>query len=118
MFEKDFTIVTNNVNVAEHYSDVILVEGDYLDVLYKVRDLVYLNHTLINHPLPASIRMLYSPIRSIALKKGKSESSIILIEDSINKYLVTMGNRKPDYRNFKDYKLLDYELLKESVSID
>lgn len=117
MFD-DIVIITNNEMVSDQYDNVIFVKGDYIDVLYKARDMVYLNHNLINHPLAASIRMFYSPLRSIALKKGKSESSEIIIDESIQMYKNIMGNRNIDYRNLEDYKLIDLELLKESVAIN
>lgn len=33
-------------------------------------------------------------------------------------YKKIMGNRNIDYRNLEDYKLIDLELLKESVAIN
>lgn len=115
---KNVTIVTNNSKLKDKFSNVLFVDGDYIDVLYKVRDLVYLNYTMVNHPLAASIRMFYSPVRSIAIKKGISENSIIIIEDSIASYLATMGHRKPDYKNLEDYEFMDLNLLGESIDID
>ena len=113
--ERDIVIVTNNDYVIKKYQDTINVRGDYLDVLYKVRDLTHLGYSLVTHPLAASIRMFYSPFRSVALKKGFSERSIEIIEDSIETYINTMGLRKPDYKNGEDYKILDVVLLKEGV---
>lgn len=112
---KDVIIVTNNDSVISEYQNTINVDGDYLDVLYKVRDLTHLGYSLVTHPLNASIRMFYSPFRSIALRKGFSERSIEVIENSIETYINTMGVRRPDYQNGEDYKFLDAILLKEGV---
>lgn len=112
---KDIVIVTNNDRVLSEYENTIKVDGDYLDVLHKVRDLTHLGYSLVTHPLAASIRMFYSPFRSVALRKGFSEKSIEVIENSIETYNNTMGVRRPDYENGDDYKLLDVVLLKEGL---
>ena len=113
--EKDILIVSNNSSVINKYQNGIEVKGEYLAVLYKVRDLTHLGYSLVTHPLAASIRMFYSPVRSVVLKKGFSEKSIEIIENSITTYQNTMGERKPDYRNNDDYCVLDAVLLKEGI---
>lgn len=113
--KKDVVIVTNNAYVINEYKNTINVSGEYLDVLYKVRDLTHLGYSLLTHPLGASIRMFYSPVRSVALKKGFSEKSVEIIENSIETYINTMGVRRPDYKNDEDYKTLDAVLLKEGI---
>ena len=115
VMEKDIVIVTNNSYVINEYDNTINIEGEYLDVLYKVRDLTHLGYSLVTHPLAASIRMFYSPVRSVVMKKGFSERSIEIIENSIEKYINTMGVRKLDYRNGEDYCTLDAVLLKEGI---
>lgn len=115
VMEKDIVIVTNNSYVINEYDNTINIEGEYLDVLYKVRDLTHLGYSLVTHPLAASIRMFYSPVRSVVMKKGFSERSIEIIENSIEKYINIMGVRKPDYRNGEDYCTLDAVLLKEGI---
>lgn len=86
-------------------------------MLTKVRDLVYIGHELITHPLGASIRMFYSPYRSIIIgKKNKIDSfHIETIENSILNYKKNMGVRNPDIKNKKDYALIDSELLKSGL---
>lgn len=115
VMEKDIVIVTNNSYVINEYDNTINIDGEYLDVLYKVRDLTHLGYSLVTHPLAASIRMFYSPVRSVVMKKGFSERSIEIIENSIEKYINTMGVRNPDYRNGEDYCTLDAVLLKEGI---
>ncbi len=60
-----YRIVTNNPLVKLELENLYFVEGSYEDVLIKVRDLIYEGIELISHPLGASMRMLYSPYRSI-----------------------------------------------------
>ncbi len=115
-----YKIVTNNSLVFDKYLDVERVEGDFRDVLIKVRDLIHIGYSLCVHPLPASIRMLYSPYRSIVVSDGdkniNTTDSNLIIEQSIEKYDLTMGIRTPDYKNGDDYKLLDLSLTQSSIN--
>lgn len=114
----EYQIVTNNLKVKDTYSDVIFVAGGFEEVLIKVRDLVHCGHELINHPLGASIRMLYSPFRSIIIgsKKEKAENmQIEIIENSIDNYRKHMEVRESDIENSEDYALIDSELLKSAL---
>ncbi|WP_055079398.1 GrdX family protein [Lagierella massiliensis] len=113
----DILTVTNNSKIEDDVN-VIRVSGDYRDVLIKVRDMVYIGHELISYPLNASIKMFFSPVKSILISKERgsiSEHSIELIENSILKYDFTLGKRKPEYRHKDDYELLDFELYKSSL---
>ncbi len=110
----DHKIVTNNPLVKEKYDNLIFVEGSYEDVLFKVRDLVHTGSELVNHPLGASIRMFFSPYRSIIIKDNPSKGNqffINTIETSIESYNNQMGERKPDTVNGEDYSVIDAELL-------
>lgn len=110
----DYSIVTNNPQVKDKHRNIIFVEGSFEDVLIKTRDLVHSGHELINHPLGASIRMFYSPYRSIIIgKKEKNINPIYAetIENSIENYKKHMEVRSPDIENAKDYSLIDSELL-------
>lgn len=114
----DFKIVTNNPLVKDKYSQIIFVDGGFEDVLIKTRDLVHSGHELINHPLGASIRMFFSPYRSIIV--GSSSTDIVdehisIMESSIISYRKQMENRKPDVENKEDYALIDSNLLDSSV---
>lgn len=120
-----FIVVTNNNSLIESekdFSEVIdyvFVDGNFLDVLVKVRDLVHMGHKLISHPLGASIRIMFSPVRSILLSDEKYEPDILsmeVIESSTEKYKATMQNRNIDFRNKKDYEFIDIELLKSAIN--
>ncbi|NLV88209.1 MAG: hypothetical protein GX021_02405 [Tissierellia bacterium] len=118
MNRKNYQIVTNNPVVKESYDKVIFVEGSFQDVLLKTRDLVHSGHRLINHPLGASIRMFFSPYRSILVtdKADKLDiNHVEIIENSIVSYKKQMEHRKPDEANSKDYALIDSELLKSAL---
>jgi hypothetical protein len=114
----NYQIVTNNPTVKNNYEEVIFIEGGFEDVLFKVRDLVHSGFELINHPLGASIRMFFSPYRSIIIGEKLQKINDIhieTIENSISNYKKHMKVRKPDMVNAEDYALIDSELLKSSL---
>lgn len=107
-------IVTNNPLVKDDYKNIIFIDRIFLDVLIKTRDLVYSGHELINHPLGASIRMFYSPYRSIIVGDQPGEGNqyfMETIENSIENYKKHMEVREPDITNSQDYSVIDKELL-------
>lgn len=112
----EYLIVSNNAFVKAKYQSLQFVEGDFHQVLIAARDRIHRGWRLVSHPLPASIRMMYSPIRSIILAKEPHSSATLLIEQSIDSYLRTMGQRQPDYRNLADYQTIDFELLQACIA--
>lgn len=114
-----YSIITNNPNVALKYENVIFVEGTVEDVLVKTRNLVQSGNSLITHPLPASIRMMYTPFRSIVVGQDSGKSSDFLqleiAEESITKYRRIIDYRKVDIKNNKDYENLDLWLLESAL---
>lgn len=118
----DYSIVTNNPSVKDKYENIIFVEGSFIDVLYKVRDLVHTGAELINHPLGASIRMFFSPYRSIIIRERPEKISeqnkeyyINTIENSIENYKKQMADREPDVVNSEDYSFIDEDLLSSAL---
>lgn len=112
-----YLIVSNNPLIKD-LKNVIWVEGSYENVLIKVRDMVYEGVDLISHPLNASMRMLYSPYRSILVgdKNPKIDPfQIEIIENSIIDYKKNLEHRNVDWKNEKDYATIDYELLKSTL---
>lgn len=104
--------------VKKEKENIYFVEGSYEDVLIKVRDLVYKGVELISHPLGASMRMLYSPYRSIIVgEKNKvvDPFHIEIIENSIINYRKNLEGRKVDWIHADDYALIDNELLKSTL---
>lgn len=110
-------IVSNNSLVKEKFDCVEFVEGSYIDVLIATRDLIHKGCSLVSHPLPASIRMVFSSIRSIVIEEGNSfdENSILIIEEAIDKYNLTMKNRNVDFKNVKDYEIVDLTLVESAL---
>ncbi len=110
-------IVSNNSLVKEKFDCVEFVEGSYIDVLTTTRDLIHKGCSLISHPLPASIRMVFSSIRSIVIEDGNSfdENSVLIIEEAIDKYNLTMKNRNIDFKNVKDYEFVDLMLVESAL---
>lgn len=113
-----YAIVTNNPRVKNSYENIVFINGGFEDVLVKTRDLIHSGYELINHPLGASIRMLYSPYRSIII--GQKEENINdiyveTIENSIENYRKHMEVKNPDIENKEDYSLIDSELLKSAL---
>jgi len=114
-----YKILTNNPSVASKYENVLYVDGTVEDVLIKTRNLVQSGEKLITHPLPASIRMMYTPYRSIVLGQAKGSSSDFLqleiAEESITKYRRIIEYRNVDKKNNKDYENLDLWLLESAL---
>lgn len=113
---KPYLIVTNNTQIDTGNLNVKQVDGDFRDVLVEVRDLIHLGWRPVTHPLPASIRMMYSPVRSVVLSQDTHKESYFIIDQAMDLYGRTMGIREPDYDNLVDYQLLDQELLKSSLA--
>lgn len=113
-----YKIITNNPSVKKDYDEVDFVEGSFEEVLLTVRNLVHSGYDLISHPLGASLRMFFSPYRSIIVGDEileTNEMHIQIIENSIENYKKHMKERKPDTANKDDYALIDAELLKSSM---
>jgi hypothetical protein len=111
-------IVTNNPAVAEKNDQVIFVNGSVEETLIKVRDLVYEGYELISHPLPASLRMMFSPFRSVILGNHAEKVDFLcagIIEDSIIKYKRHMDCRNMDQANVDDYRRVDLLLFESAL---
>lgn len=111
-------IITNNPLVTQKYEDVLWMDDSVEKVLIKIRDLVYIGYELVSHPLPASLRMLFSPYRSVIIGQRNKKINfehVQIIENSIMKYKSHMDVRKTDEVNRDDYKKLDLLLLESTV---
>lgn len=110
-------IVSNNSLVKEKFDCVEFVDGNYIDVLTTARDLIHKGCSLVSHPLPASIRMVFSSVRSIVIEDENcfDENSVLIIEESIDKYNLTMKNRNIDFKNVRDYELVDLMLVESAL---
>ena len=61
--------------------------------------------------------MVFSSIRSIVIDDEKTfdEDSILIIEEAIDKYNLTMKNRNIDFKNVKDYEVVDLMLVESAL---
>lgn len=113
-------IVTNNPIVAEKYENLFFIDGSVEKILIKVRDMVHEGYELISHPLAASLRMIYSPYRSVIV--GNYQAKVVdflsaeIIEDSIIKFKRLTDHRKMDIANNADYQTVDLNLLESALS--
>ncbi|MGL4402594.1 MAG: GrdX family protein [Fusobacteriaceae bacterium] len=121
-------IVSNNPKVKNELGNLKFegnlefdVEIGYLDVLWRVRNLIHLGHTLLTHPLSGSIKPSETPYKSVVLseKPGKLDyQSMEIIEDSIEmaKQMIE-SSRKRVYTDkiHEDFQLVDYALLKNAL---
>lgn len=113
---KKIIVITNNPDVKEKYKNIYFVKGEFEDVLLKVRDMVYMGHELVTHPLGASLRMIYSPYQSVIVTAERiiplNEFHAEIISRAIESYKNIMGVRMKDVKNMEDYAKIDYLLLK------
>lgn len=110
----DYQIITNNPVVKNEFENVYFVEGDFQEVMVKVRDMVHQGYDLISHPLGASIRIAFSPFRSIIIGQRNNKINPIhvgIIENSIISLKNLTEGRVADRKNDDDYSLVDRELL-------
>lgn len=113
-----YLLVTNNDEIQSDY-DIHWVDGSFEDVIKETHKLMEEGHELLVSPLPASIRMFYSPVRTMVLtkeKKGPSKSTLQLIEDALGQYKAVLVNKDPDYRNLEDYKYMDKKLFNHAMA--
>jgi len=118
-------IVTNNNNVKEFFEpiskyDVEFVEGGYGEVLYKVRDYVHKNYTLLTHPLSGSIKPNETPYKSIAIEKGTELDmfSLELIGNAVSVYEKLQHDLKTPMwveRILDDFRVIDLDLIKNAL---
>ena len=78
--------------------------------------MVYMGHELVTHPLGASLRMMFSPYRSVVVTDEKvvplNELHAEIIGKAIESYKNVIGVRMKDVKNMGDYAKIDYLLLK------
>lgn len=116
---KDKYIVITNNKILRNEENTVYIDGDFIDVLKAVRDYMHKGYLAISHPLPASIRMMLSPVRSVIMQDSYTDQELYnktleMVENSIISYKNTMGLRKPDYKNIEDYEIIDKNLLYSS----
>lgn len=118
MKKADCIIVTNNPLAQEKLGEdfsVCFVNGGYTDVLTRVRDMVYVGHGLLTHPLMGSVKPDVTPYRTVAVSKKTDEFSAEysqIISNSIAAIEKFTPSAKPcAQRILKDLQLVDLSLI-------
>ena len=121
----DYLLITNNPLVVKCMGDcypIEFVEGGYRDVLVKVRDMVYIGHTLYTHPLAGSVKPNETIYRSIAVSKSPHTFSAEQAEMMSNS-IIAYDKFPPKKRILtdellKDFQLVDYTLIAGAMEFD
>lgn len=118
-------IITNNptVNDKINHNSIIIYyypSLSYLDILLKVRDLVYSGHSLLTHPIVSSIKPNAMPYKTVVLTPKKNTSdfeSIELIDKSMElvRNLLLLPKRATTLKIEEDLQLIDYDLIYGSI---
>ncbi len=114
-------IVTNNPSVYEDHlldSEKLFVEErGMLNVLIKVRDMIYMGHELISHPLSGSLKPNENPFKSVIVSGGISDldfDQVTMIENCIETCKKFLNNKVlPDYKEqvTKDFMYVDKTII-------
>lgn len=116
----EYLILSNNPTVRDNFEQVYFSEVPVEELLIKVRNLIHKGHELISHPLPASMKIMSSPVRSVVLSKDKQQEvdsfQVEVIENSILKLRHHIQQQGIDNNNNDDdYRMLDYRLLESAL---
>ena len=82
-------LITNNPKFkSEKYRDIDIeyYDAGYLDILIKVRDLVYRNYELVTHPLYGSVKPNETIYRSVVIKEGNVIGVLDIDSDTLNSF--------------------------------
>jgi hypothetical protein len=121
-------VITNNKISKENFQneyDVVFIEGTLLDVMHAARDMIHKGHRLLTHPLAGSIKPNQTPFKTIVLTlKPEPEvdlASLEYIENSMEtseRLLRSRPLRDWPETVLKDYRLIDYDLIKNALSMN
>lgn len=124
-----YFILTNNSLVAEEFGnshDVHFIDGKFMDVLIKARDLINAGAVLLTHPLYGSVKPNETPFRSLLLQHGKSGAedlpaaadpdSVRLIGNAISAFEKFIDKKEvTDPQLLEDFEVVDLSLLRSAV---
>ena len=123
---RDFLIVTNNPLLAQCMGDCyelsFFPDCSYREILVKVRDLVYVGHTLYTHPLSGSVKPNETPYKSIAVSKAphafSAEQAGIIAECILAADKFPPRTRALSEAVKRDFQLIDSTLLAGALEFD
>lgn len=116
-----FLIITNNILVKEKWGSKYQVEFydiSYEEVLKKVRDMVYLGHELLTHPLSGSVKPNETPYKSVMVARDAKKldmDSLDIIERSIHacsKFEFRSDKYRPEV--YADFREIDCTLIESA----
>ena len=118
-------IITNNPKIAEEMASKNICvsyfeQADFMEILYKARDIIHLGYKLLTHPIVSSIKPYETPYKTIVLTYNNGEidlESIELIENSIelSKNFLDKPRRKLTKSIDEDFRFIDYELINGAI---
>ena len=100
--------------------DIDLIEGQYLDVLKYLRDLVHKGYKVITHPLMGSIKPNETPFRSLIAEAGEGLDfqSLSIIESSIESCIKFLKDKPAPQWGEKaiyDFQVVDIHLFESAL---
>ena len=117
---REILLLTNNPRFDNQKFDKVEVkfynDKDYLEMFYKVRDLLHLNYKLLTHPLYGNFRPRDTIFRSFIVEKQDKIDldSIELIEGAIKRAEHTFSEQSPRLMTesiISDLSEIDMELI-------
>jgi len=113
-------VVTNNSLVLEKKDknvEILFFDCTYLELLIKVRDMVFLGQKLLSHPLSGSVKPNETPFKTVLLDSCVSTlnyDDVLMIENSIitcKKFPIKYPELPQKVAD--DFRLVDYLLVKD-----
>jgi len=116
-------IITNNPDIYDELSekmDILFVDGQYIDVLITVRDMVHCGYKVLTHPLMGSIKPNQTPYRSLIIEHSTSLDfqSLDIIENSIEtckKFLKDKPSPVWNEKILEDFRFVDKRLFQSAL---
>ena len=126
---KKLLLVTNNGKAREIYEKHAeigvdyLEEGNYLDVLIRVRDLVHWGWHLMSHPQASNLKPNQSPYKTVLLSNGREaqpfSQDVEMVEGSIeafHKFTRNMIPPKWSEKALRDFQTIDLSVVESAIS--
>ena len=121
MKKQEVLIVTNNPLVKEKIEgnyNIDFVEGDILNVMEKLRDMIHKGSVLLTHPLSGSIKPGQTPYKSVMVHIVEGDvdaDSLLMIEDAIDN-CKKFVKRADEFREGTDDKqFIDFTLISSGI---
>lgn len=125
---KRLLLVTNNVKALEVYGFHAkigvdyLENGEYLDVLLRVRDLVHKGWHLMSHPQASNLKPNQSPYKTVLLSNAMEiqtfSQDVDMVENSIEAfYKFTRGMVQPNWPDkiLSDFRTIDLAVVESAA---